>query len=162
ILGYGGAARAVVVGCAELGCREIRIVGRSREKLEQFKLSWQNTPLADLLRIHSWDELPGLVSQTQCAINTTPVGMAPDSDRSPLAVEVAERLSPDAIAYDLIYTPRPTQFLQQARSRGATIIDGTEMLVQQGAAALQIWLQQPVPIGVMRQALLEQLGGNSN
>ncbi|MDY6785989.1 MAG: shikimate dehydrogenase [Cyanobacteriota bacterium] len=158
ILGYGGAARAVVVGCAELGCREIRVAGRDREKLENFEQSWKNTPLADPLSVYSWDELPELVSQTQCLINTTPVGMAPHSNCSPLSAEVAECLSPDAIAYDLIYTPRPTQFLQQARSRGATIIDGTEMLVQQGAAALQIWLQQPVPVDVMRQALKESLG----
>lgn len=36
-------------------------------------------------------------------------------------------------------------------------IDGAEMLVQQGAAALKIWLQQEVPVDVMRQALLHHL-----
>ncbi|MEO0949323.1 MAG: shikimate dehydrogenase, partial [Cyanobacteria bacterium J06641_5] len=58
------------------------------------------------------------------------------------------------IAYDLIYTPRPTTFLQQASACGAQAIDGLEMLVQQGAAALEIWLQQSVPVAVMREALL--------
>ncbi|MEI2422546.1 shikimate dehydrogenase, partial [Arthrospira platensis SPKY2] len=59
-----------------------------------------------------------------------------------------------AIAYDLIYTPRPTRFLQLAKNQGAVAIDGLEMLIQQGAAALEIWLQQPIPISVMRQSLI--------
>ncbi|MEL6456048.1 MAG: shikimate dehydrogenase, partial [Cyanobacteria bacterium J06623_5] len=37
-------------------------------------------------------------------------------------------------------------------------IDGLEMLVQQGAAALEIWLGQPAPVEVMRQTLLNYLG----
>ncbi|MEO0888295.1 MAG: shikimate dehydrogenase, partial [Cyanobacteria bacterium J06648_10] len=67
----------------------------------------------------------------------------------------------DAIAYDLIYTPRPTCFLQQAAAQGLVAIDGLEMLVQQGAAALEIWLEQPAPVGVMRQALLDYLAVRS-
>ncbi|MGL4620130.1 MAG: shikimate dehydrogenase, partial [Chroococcidiopsis sp.] len=66
-------------------------------------------------------------------------------------------LKQGAIAYDLIYTPRPTLFLKQAQQQGAMTIDGLEMLVQQGAAALKIWLQQPVPVEIMRQALQQQL-----
>lgn len=162
VLGNGGAARAAVVGCVEMGCPNICVVGRDRERLEQFKQSWHDTPLAKLLSVHTWEELPGLVSETELLVNTTPVGMSPKIEQSPVEGTVLERLQPGVIAYDLIYTPRPTLFLQQAQRRGATIIDGTEMLVQQGAAALQIWLQQPVPVDVMRQALLEQLSANRN
>ncbi len=63
-----------------------------------------------------------------------------------------------AIVYDLIYTPNPTQFLRQAEELGAITIDGLEMLVQQGAAALKIWLQQQVPVDMMRQTLQQHLG----
>ena len=62
------------------------------------------------------------------------------------------------IAYDLIYTLNPTQFLKLASDRGATAIDGLEMLLQQGVAALEIWLEQPVPVDVMRGSLKEYLG----
>ncbi len=158
ILGNGGAARAVVAGCAELGCPEILVVGRNQQKLEQFKQSWADSSLQATLKVHSWAELPGLVSTTELLVNTTPVGMTPNIDRSPVDPAVIEKLSPNAIAYDLIYTPNPTQFLKQAQSQGAIAIDGLEMLVQQGAAALQIWLQQPVPVDVMRQSLRQHLG----
>lgn len=153
ILGSGGAARAVAVGCRELGCREIRVVGRNWQNLEKFKVSWADTPLEGAVSLHSWDELLGLVSQSQLLVNATPVGMSPKIDQSPLETAVAEEILPEAIAYDLIYTPRPTKFLQQAEARGAIAIDGLEMLVQQGAAALEIWLGQPAPVAVMRQAL---------
>lgn len=160
ILGNGGAARAVVAGCAELGCCEIHVIGRSQDKLEQFRQSWQNSPLQASLKIHSWDELPLLVSQAELLVNTTPIGMYPNIQQSPLDAVTIRKLQPGAIAYDLIYTPNPTQFLQQAQNQGAIAINGLEMLVQQGAAALQIWLQQPAPINVMRQSLLDYLGRN--
>jgi shikimate dehydrogenase len=72
--------------------------------------------------------------------------------------EIEMALLPDqAIAYDLIYTPRPTKFLQIAAARGLQAIDGVEMLINQGAIALEWWLKQPIPIEVMRTALLQKL-----
>ena len=158
IIGNGGAARGVVAGCAELGCREIHIIGRNREKLAQFQQSWQNTPLQATLNTHQWEELPALMPSTQLLVNTTPIGMSPNVEKSPVDPAAMEKLQPGAIAYDLIYRPSPTQFLEQAKSQGAIALDGLEMLIQQGAAALEMWLQQQVPVDVMRQSLLEQLG----
>lgn len=156
VLGNGGAARAVVAACAELGCAQIYVVGRNLEKLQQFHASW-NYCVATKLQVASWEELPQIMPQTSLLINTTPIGMYPHPDASPLTLDAMIQLPAAAIAYDLIYTPRPTQFLQHAEKLGLFTIDGVEMLVHQGAAALKIWLQQPVPIEVMRQALQQQL-----
>ena len=157
ILGNGGAARAVIVGCAKLGCPEIAVVGRNPEKLEQFKGSWVKTGLSADIKTYLWDELPHLVSQTQLLVNTTPIGMSPDAEATPVAAETLKALPNRAIAYDLIYTPRPTRFLQltQDNSNGITF-DGLEMLIQQGAAALELWLQQPIPVAIMRSAVLDR------
>ena len=156
VLGNGGAARAVVAGCAQLGFGETYVVGRNATKLAEFIASW-DSPLATKLLVRTWDKLPLLIPQAQVIINTTPIGMYPNVTQSPLSDEEMALLRADAIAYDLIYTPRPTKFLQQAKARGATAIDGLEMLVQQGAAALAIWLQQPVPVDIMRQSLQNHL-----
>jgi len=154
ILGNGGAARAVIVGCAKLGCPQIAVVGRSLEKLEQFQASWNNTGLSAQLKIHLWEDLPRLVSQTQLLVNTTPVGMSPHRETSPVEAAVLRELPRGAIAYDLIYTPRPTRFLQLSQdTSSAVIFDGLEMLIQQGAAALELWIQQSVPVDIMRSAL---------
>lgn len=158
ILGCGGAARAAVAGCLQLGCPEIHVVGRDPQKLEKFHRSWLNSPVREVLAVHPWEELPGLISEAQLLVNATPVGMSPQASRSPVAAELMDRLPASAIAYDLIYVPSPTEFLKQAKQRGAIAMDGLEMLVQQGAAALQIWLQQPAPVEVMRQSLIRWLG----
>lgn len=156
ILGNGGAARAVVAGCDQLGFGEIQVVGRNQENLTKFINSWSNSALVDRLQAYTWEKIPQLIPQADLLVNTTPIGMHPHVTESPLSQDEM-KLSKNAIAYDLIYTPRPTQFLQQAHQQGAITIDGLEMLVQQGAAALSIWLQQPAPADIMRQALQNHL-----
>jgi len=160
ILGNGGAARAVVAGCAQLGCAEIHVVGRSEQNLGEFQQSWVNSPMpVQNLQVHTWDNLSMLISQADLLVNTTPVGMYPQGEKSPIASGAIDRMKAGAIVYDLIYNPNPTQFLKDAQLRGARAIDGLEMLVQQGAAALKIWLdRESVPVDVMRQALLQHLG----
>ena len=158
ILGNGGAARAVVAGCIQLGLAEIHVVGRNLQKLQAFTQSWQNSPFADKFQMHEWQELPNLLHQANLLVNTTPMGMYPHVDESPLSSQEMGYLPGDAIVYDLIYIPKPTKFLHLAEKQGAIMIDGLEMLVQQGAAALKIWLQQEtVPVNEMRQALQNHL-----
>lgn len=159
ILGNGGAARAVVAGMAQLNCGKIIVVGRDREKLTQFQQSWANSPNAAHLQTHEWDRLPDLMPTADLLVNTTPIGMSPQVDRSPVEETLMAKLPMEAVVYDLIYTPSPTKFLQQAQQLGKKAIDGSQMLVQQGAAALRLWLQRDdVPVEVMSQALARQLG----
>ncbi|MDB9519964.1 shikimate dehydrogenase [Roseofilum reptotaenium CS-1145] len=152
ILGNGGSARAVVAGCLELGVERLHVVGRNLERLQAFQRSWSNPVM-----IHEWHELPDLLPETTVLVNTTPIGMSPNVNETPVDGELLARLPQGAILYDLIYNPRPTRFLQLGREIDLLTIDGTEMLVQQGAAALQLWLDEPTPVGVMRQALLDAL-----
>jgi len=162
ILGNGGAARAVVAGCAQLGFGTIRVVGRDRAKLQALQQSWLAATPPVPIHIHLWDELPTLLATAGLVVNTTPLGMHPHPEQCPIAPQDWANWNPAAIAYDLIYVPKPTQFLQAAAERGSLAIDGLEMLVQQGAAALEIWLQQPAPVEVMRRSLLQQLGLDSS
>lgn len=154
VLGNGGAARAVVAGCDQLGFSKIHVVGRNAEKLQAFEQSWS----LDSLSVHTWDQLAEILPGADLVVNTTPIGMSPQSEQSPLTEEQADLIKSGTIAYDLIYVPNPTKFLQQAQQRGIEAIDGLEMLVQQGAAALEIWTGQPVPDAVMRRSLRAHLG----
>ncbi|HLP89349.1 MAG TPA: shikimate dehydrogenase [Nostocaceae cyanobacterium] len=158
ILGNGGAARAVVAGCVQLGLTKIHVVGRNLQKLVQFAKSWQNSPFTDKFQVHIWEDLPKLMPEADLLVNTTPLGMYPHAEVSPVSEAELQYLPSGAIAYDLIYIPQPTRFLQLAAKQGAIAIDGLEMLVQQGAAALKIWLQQEnVPVEEMRYALKSYL-----
>ena len=157
VLGNGGAARAVVAGCTQLGFSKILIFGRNPQKLDAFVDSWQDSALKPPLSVHPLDDIADSIPTADLIVNTTPVGMPAAAAESPLEAEVLAGAKSSAVAYDLIYTPRPTCFLQLAAQRGLTIIDGAEMLVQQGAAALEIWLNRSVPVDTMRRALLAKL-----
>lgn len=157
VLGNGGAARAVVAGCGQLGMAGVKVVGRNLERLEAFEHSWQSSPICPPLTVQPWEALPDLLPQADLIVNTTPLGMHPEIETTPLNGADFGQVMAGAIAYDLIYTPRPTRFLALAAQHGLKTIDGLEMLVQQGAAALEIWLQMPAPVDTMRQALTAYL-----
>lgn len=157
ILGYGGAARAVVAGCAELGIQEIYVVGRDPQKLAAFQDSWRLSPLAVAVKTCPWEQLSVVLPEADLLVNTTPVGMYPHVGESPVEAAVMDKIKFGAIAYDLIYIPQTTEFLNLADARGAMILNGLPMLVQQGAAALELWLKQPVPVEIMRQSLQQYL-----
>jgi len=167
VLGCGGSARAVLAGLAELGLERIEVAGRRAAALQGFVAdgrAWA-PGLAGL----DWEGgASGLVGEALAScdlvVNTTPVGMAgaasgdSDSGACPLTEAELDRLPAGATVYDLIYTPRPTALLRQAAARGCAVLDGLEMLVQQGAASLRLWSgRADVPVEAMRQAALQEL-----
>ena len=157
ILGGGGAARAVIAGCHQLRCAAIHVVGRDRLKLQALQDSLTQAHLSVSLQLHEWSELDALLSQVGLVVNTTPIGMYPKLEESPLGEGEIALLPKDAIVYDLIYTPRPTQLLAIAQQRQLQIVDGLEMLVQQGAVGFELWTGDVPSIDVMRQAALDVL-----
>ena len=156
VLGNGGAARAVVAGCVQLGCGAVQVVGRNAQKLAEFQASWAAAGPPPLT-VHGWEALPSLLPTADLIVNTTPIGMHTTASQSPLSADQLALAPAHALVYDLIYTPRPTRLLALAAERGLATLDGLEMLVQQGAIALELWLQRPVPVATMRQALVEWL-----
>jgi len=153
ILGNGGAARAVVVGCLELGCPMIHVVGRDQTKLQQFQQQVNAQMRGYNLRVHPWASLDTLLEFAGLVVNTTPLGMGKDVLGSPLTSSQIAKLPPQAIVYDLIYNPRQTKLLQLAKEQGLAEINGLEMLLHQGALALEFWLDIPAPIKIMQLAL---------
>jgi shikimate dehydrogenase len=158
VLGCGGAARAVVAGLQQLEVGEIWVVGRDVDKLAQFQASWKNSPLTVAVRVCGWEQLEQLLPQANLVVNCTPIGMAPQQTSSPLSAAQITKLPLSAIVYDLIYTPRPTELLKMASDHGCDAIDGLEMLIYQGAAALKIWIGKEAPVDIMRQAVLHHSG----
>ena len=163
----GGSARAVVAALAELELAAIQIAGRRPEALAALlaDCSGWSTGIDGL----DWSGRPGdlaaPLTSADLVVNTTPVGMASAQDaaaaeRCPLAEADLEALGPGTVVYDLITTPRPTRLLERAAALGCPVIDGLEMLVGQGAAALRLWTgSAEVPVAAMRRAALAQLEG---
>jgi shikimate dehydrogenase len=140
ILGAGGAARAIGFGVQAKGAG-VTIVNRSIANGETLAkaLNADFTPLQDLHRLDA-----------DILINTTSVGMTPDSLRSPVDDIV---FRPGMLVMDVVYAPLHTRFLQQARNAGCMTINGLSMLVHQAAFQFELWTGLPAPTGVMQQSL---------
>ncbi len=116
ICGTGGAAQTVRYCAENGGAKSVVNVSRSGEI--------------------NYDNCYDKASDVQILFNATPVGMYPDIEESP--VELARFRYLEA-AFDLIYNPFRTAFLQQAEKIGLTYSNGLPMLVEQALAAEDIW-----------------------
>ena len=154
LLGAGGAAKAIAFQTAQ-EVQELTILNRTAEKAKKLaevlhrkfdKKIRGNTFSANLMK----EEL----KDSDILINATSVGMHPNIDRS---LVDPEWLRPDLCVMDIVYDPLETRLLKDAKSVGAKVIGGVEMLIYQGAASFEVWTNHPAPIHVMRHAVLNEL-----
>ena len=76
-----------------------------------------------------------------------------NQENVPLGREIWDCLSTKTILYDLIYTPRPTNWLKLGQQKNCFIIDGLDMLVEQGAFSIRLWSGfNDVPIEIMKSS----------
>ncbi|MFP4257160.1 MAG: shikimate dehydrogenase [Desulfobacterales bacterium] len=144
IIGAGGAARAVCHGLMQKSA-SVCIANRTHEKALRLAgdLKAQAIPMEEISQ-NTFDIL----------INTTSVGMHPDTDAMPVPESV---LRPGMCVMDIIYNPLFTKLLKRAESLGCRIIDGAGMFVYQGAAQFSLWTGKHAPVKQMRQAVYDHL-----
>ena len=155
ILGAGGSARAVVYALLTQGCRvtiAARRVEQAEELCEQFsefsnQLSVSSLTRESLTAPHSAFS----IHHSALLVNTTPLGMSPNPHASPWPVEIP--FPENAAVYDLVYNPRETLLVRQARIAGLKAVTGLGMLIEQAALAFERWTDLEAPRTVMRKAL---------
>jgi 3-dehydroquinate dehydratase/shikimate dehydrogenase len=139
VLGAGGAARAAVFGLKERGC-EVYILNRTAGPAKKLarQARARTVKRADLKKL-SFDVI----------INATPVGMGNTRETALQEHEINARY-----VFDMIYDPAETRLLKLARERGAQVIPGIEMFVQQAARQFEIWTGKPAPGDEMLRTVL--------
>jgi shikimate dehydrogenase len=140
ILGAGGAARAIGFILKKSGAH-LTIVNRSRERGEALARALDCT-------FRPWREAAGIPADL--IIQTTPVGMHPFDDQSPLP---AEAFNKGVTVMDIIYNPPETRLLRLAKERGCATINGLEMFIAQGAEQFRRWTGLEPPLRVMKEAV---------
>ena len=159
ILGSGGAARSVIQGLIKLKLSKITIISRNKSSLNELITNFKNDiEIEGLLSTNN--EIKNLIQETDLIINTTPVGMSNtiNNDEIPFGKNFWDSINSKTIVYDLIYNPSPTPFLKFCDKKGCMTIDGTQMLIAQGAKSLSFWTNGlEVPFEVMHDALKEYL-----
>jgi shikimate dehydrogenase len=121
ILGTGGASKAVVHVLEKVGL-DCLFASRSPEGENQLHYDQINEYV---LNFH------------QLIINTTPLGMSPNVDQCP-AIPY-EFITDKHLLCDLVYNPEETLFMQKGKAKGATVLNGLNMLHQQAEKAWEIW-----------------------
>ena len=140
ILGAGGAARAIGYGLVNEKVAVV-IVNRTASHGRQLAANIG----ADFVRIDEYRPSDGTI-----LINTTPVGMWPHVDATPIPTE---RLHPGMVVMDIIYNPLQSRLLREAAGIGCLVLNGISMFVYQGALQFERWTGKPAPLEAMHQAV---------
>ena len=165
ILGCGGSARAVVMGLNNLNVKKITIIGRNENSLDTFVKSMKELLTKRKISIEGINSkklnVTAYIEEADLIVNTTPIGMNSkntEQENIPLGHKIWDNLSNKTILYDLIYTPRPTNWLKIGQQKNCLTIDGLDMLVQQGALSIKLWSGfNNVPIKIMKSSAKKHL-----
>ncbi|HKI45599.1 MAG TPA: shikimate dehydrogenase [Balneolales bacterium] len=155
VFGSGGASRAVLYALGESGVSVIYLVSRSPDDI----IPGSYYSRAEIHPI-SYDAWTYYAEDCSVIVNTTPLGMHPEIDASPVRNDQIKYLT-NKICYDLVYNPAQTVFLQQAERAGATSVRGLEMLVRQGSRSWEIWTGKPFPVEEVQSVVEKYLYGQS-
>lgn len=152
ILGSGGAARAIAFGIALhepiAGITLLGIVDDERTTLAADLRKGSTIPINEG---HLSEETLGqAIEQCQVLIHCTPLGMHPKVDGTCVPKNL---LQPHLTVMDIVYNPRETRLLREAREIGCTTIPGLEMFLHQAVAQFELWTGQSAPTQVMRDIL---------
>ncbi len=153
LLGAGGAARAVALALARLGV-DLTVVNRTAAAAERLAALTAAAVPGAACRWRPLSELtPDLVAEQSLLVNATSLGM---DGMSKVPAALTDSVTAGQVVVDVVYTRSETRLLAQARTRGATVIGGLEMLVRQAAAAFELWTGRPAPLDVMRSATQQE------
>ncbi len=158
VWGCGGAARAVTYAILnELDLARIHLVCRSVERGEA--LARLIDPSGDRIEVVKWNYSALSMQQATLLVNTTPLGMTPDTDATPCVQP--ELIRDGHIVNDLVYNPSRTLLLDQASKVGASVIEGIEMLLGQAAESFKAWTGAELPEEHVRAAIRTKSQSNS-
>lgn len=136
LLGAGGAAHAAAAGLRLSGCSRVRVASPGNQRQYQLAERFAFTPVL-------WDDR--YLHPARLVINATPMGMTGKlKNENPYDFAVSP-CQTGGWAYDLVYNPLNTPFLECAARNGRICISGLEMFLGQGNAQFRLWTGRDLP-----------------
>ncbi len=154
MLGAGGAGRAMAVEIARAGVSHLTIITRRESQGVEVATMVQNATGVPTEWV-SWTGNIALPEGTQILLNATHLGALPERESVPIDWST---LSADATVVDVITNPRITPFLETAREKGCSIVDGVDMLVQLAMQIFEAWTGITPDELVFQKAVEKALG----
>jgi len=156
MIGSGGAARAVgftLAAKAKLG--SLTILGIIEPELRKLAADIaEKTPVNAEFKMMNDERLAEEIKKAELVVQCSPVGMRPMVDETPIP---AKLLRKDLIVMDIVYNPRETLLLREAKAAGACTIPGLEMFLNQAVLQFEKWTGKKAPIAIMRGVLEKSL-----
>lgn len=155
IIGAGGASKAISFTLINENINSLVIANRSKENacnlIENIRMQ------CDFEEISYIDikDSSKLIDDVDIIINTTPIGMYPKHEVEPPIK--TDKINEKHIVMDVIYNPLETELLKEARLNGATTINGTSMLINQGLESFKIFTGCNASYKSFEEALMGQL-----
>jgi shikimate dehydrogenase len=151
VVGGGGAARAALIALRRRGAA-LHLLVRAPQRAIALEA------LTPGLAVGPFDNAAQVIAGATLIINATPLGMT-GSPEMPRAILDSLATAPDALAFDMVYRPIETPFLQTAKEDGLQTVDGLTMLIGQARSAFQCFFGAEPPTGdaELRAALIAQL-----
>ncbi len=140
VIGAGGAARSVIYSMIRnFKVKKINIINRTVQKAESLREYFTTRLHFESIFAHELTppDLVDVLNESALIINTTSIGMSPETDDA--ATIIADSFIKDQIVFDVVYNPVKTKMLEIAKSKGAKIVDGLTMFVEQGAKSFELW-----------------------
>ncbi len=154
ILGAGGAAKAVSFAISE-DLDALYIANRTEKRAIKLAKDLTNkTTIKAVGKNMSMNTLKNLVNDVDILINTTPHGMYPDIEESPISEKL---LHNDLFVFDIVYNPLETRLLKEASKIGCKTLGGLDMFVNQGALAFEWWTGKKPNLNLMKEKVVESL-----
>ncbi len=156
IAGAGGGAAAAVLAAVRMGASQVLIANRTRSRAMRLARRFAGRA-GRIIRVRGLEALTDRAALADAAavINATSIELSKATRFPELDYEATP---PDCFFYDLLYGPKPTQFLERAQSAGRRNSDGAGMLLNQAVLAFRLFNGVAAPADVMRAALMEHLG----
>lgn len=147
--GAGGVGKAIAFALAHLGARELRIYDMdvSRAHALAATLAGSGVPMQMIVA----ESVAAAADGSDGLINCTPIGMA-GHPGSPFP---ADALQGPTWAFDAVYTPVDTEFLQGVGAAGLAVMSGWELFFHQGVQAFRHFTGREVDAQALRSALLD-------
>jgi 3-dehydroquinate dehydratase/shikimate dehydrogenase len=136
LLGAGGAARSIAFGLHKAGAQLV-IANRTADRAAK---------LAAEVGARAVDWNARTETRWDILINTTPVGMHPNVDETPMP---AGSLRLGQIVMDTVYTPETTLLVKEARAKGCHVRTGVDMFVRQAEMQFKLFTDQEAPRDLM-------------
>jgi shikimate dehydrogenase len=155
LIGAGGSARSIAHAFARAGVARLVVANRTPQRARDLVASLPRGRRADATGLDALVD-DRLLGDVDVIVNCTSTGLGTDA-LPPLRFAALRR---DVLCCDLVYGAKPSRFLQQAHAAGRRTIDGSGMLLHQGALAFGLWTGTAPPVAVMRRALRRALSGS--